>query len=258
MDPLPKHACCECLEALSNYFKFRSLVLKNDQILRQKLGLAISVESGEESSKRKRSLDGEGVPHLLVKRTKISEYATDFEEDVASMASDSNIQNVLSPAILVPITNNKSTQSESEDLHHVEETLRNLLKKTLTPEQQEAENIIIHVENDKDLGNAITTLPTLQSVTLVDDMHREKQKKTVFPGMRKIIEGSKLNVISKEEKSNKESRAKFASTVGVFDSTSATYVYNISFCISDGYLLEYRLVKGNLRQVRCLTLSRTI
>ncbi|XP_050502723.1 uncharacterized protein LOC126882000 isoform X2 [Diabrotica virgifera virgifera] len=232
-DPLPKNICSDCLETLKICFNFRSTCLKNDKIQKRSLPKLLpkllpkpQPVSATKRKKRKNvvsesdEMDSKAEEaNNKKKRESVTETdgcAYDELEAISEFLvkkDNPNKENSKGKAV-------KAKGNSQKPLDSLEEELRKVLEGTLSEEQASAENIIIHIEDDDEEVSDDDG----RSVTASDDVVTE--------------EGSSTDL--------------YKSTTGIFTGTSVSYLSDSEFCMVGQYLFEYRLVKGNLRKIRCL------
>ncbi|KAJ8948022.1 hypothetical protein NQ318_003355 [Aromia moschata] len=291
-DKLSKEICLICLESLTSYFKFRSVCLENDKKQRDLYHDEIhqTEPCTSTSDQHKRSANGDQCP-IADKKQRIEDHIFSDSEDDYSDQDDldslsdfivksentgqkQNQTPTLAPPPLIPLQKREKTrivikQTSSEidkKFDKVEEELRKVLEGQLTEEQAQAENIIIHVENDEEeqSPDKVATLTKLKLPIVIKPVYIAdmKQEAPATPGRRSIIEGdSKIptriittdsNIVTLPKGINVSVNEVYKSDVGVFEGTPLIYVFNTEFCQVDGYLYEYRLCKGNTRFLRCV------
>lgn len=121
----------------------------------------------------------------------------------------------------------------------VEAEIRQIIEGTLTEEQAQAENIIIHIQNDNEENETLTKLTELKLPIVIKPV---THKDSSFKSKNVIIDYEK-DLNNKEENYVKAA----VSDIGNFEATSCTFIPGFEFCIIDGYVFEYRLCKGKVR-----------
>ncbi|CAG9831750.1 unnamed protein product [Diabrotica balteata] len=226
-DSLPKNICNDCLETLKICFNFRSTCLRNDKIQKRTLPKQQPV-SASKRKKRKNIVsesDEMDAKPVEVNNKKVRESTK--EAEICAYDELEAISEFLVKKNSPQKENNKGKVAKpkgnsQKNLDSVEEELRKVLEGTLSEEQACAENIIIQIENDDEEVSDLSD-DDVRSVTS-DDVIKEGGSST----------------------------DRYKSTTGVFTGTSVSYLSDSEFCMVGQYLFEYRLVKGNLRKIRCL------
>ncbi|XP_072382751.1 uncharacterized protein [Diabrotica undecimpunctata] len=226
-DSLPKNICNDCLETLKICFNFRSICLRNDKIQKRTLPKQQPVSASKRKKRKNIVSESDEIDAKPeeVNNKKVRESTTGAESCVYDELEA--ISEFLIKKNSPQKENNKGKVAKpkgnsQKNLDSVEEELRKVLEGTLSEEQACAENIIIQIEDDDEEVSNISD-DDVRSVTS-DDVITE--------------EGSSTD--------------RYKSTTGVFTGTSVSYLSDSEFCMVGQYLFEYRLVKGNLRKIRCL------
>lgn len=220
-----------------SYFRFRKSCLQNDKAQR-KLSETLSL-----NLKRKRKR-----PLISSKRQKTQQSETDYETDSTFYHHDSDDEyeeNLLEffEREQIDIEDDKMVKNENSNNANIEvqikngssleEELRELIKNSISEEQAEAENIIIHVENDNE--DVTDTLTGIKDLPIVIKPVKPRQQPKLILDIDGYVSSSEENVTD------------VVSNVGIFKAIHLCYIFNSEFCIIDGYIFEYRMCKEKVR-----------
>lgn len=215
------------MEILKGYFKFRSDCLQADKTLRKQY--------------KKKSLQKRKTQFASHNKKKAGRFESVSESDDEHLyqLKGKNSNRSISPPLLESFNTVMNQKSEvDKKFDRVEDELRKVFEET------EAENIIIHVENDEDAAaRKVATLTELKLPIVIKPL---SPRKTLLKSKKSILGSSKLGQATSNV-SRSSSGEDFKSNVGIYEGIPCSYVFDSEFSMVDGYLFEYRLCKGNLR-----------
>lgn len=230
--------------AVQNYFGFRKICLENDKVQRKQF----KDNTGSFPLKRKKSLNHSKNKK---KRTYESEHDTDstfndlppldieYEENLIEFFEKEKVEIEEEKLVKIENLDKANVEVEISKGDKVEAKIREIIEGTLTEEQAQAENIIIHIQNDNEENETLTKLTELKLPIVIKPV---THKDSSFQSKNVIIDYEKdLNIT--EENCFKGA----VSDVGIFEATSCTFIPGFEFCIIDGYVFEFRLCKGKVR-----------
>lgn len=226
------------------YFGFRKICLQNDKEQRRKLKIFVNSETFDKrqlpsSSKgRKRKItESEHESDSLF--DDLHETDDDYEENLIAFFENERID--IEEDKLVKIENLDVLNAEVEISKgdKIDAKIRKIIQGSLTREQAQAENILIHVQNNDDENETLTALTELKLPIVIKPVKPEQNK---LKSNNVIIDYDKESAVAKEKYSTNE-----VSNVGTFEASTISYVFGFEFCMLDGYIFEYRLCKGKVR-----------
>lgn len=237
--------CTKCFFTVYKYFRFRKKCLGNDKEQRKLLRHNVDAPY----SKRK-------IPQLSYKRKKrrtseteyesdstfhdLDEIDDDYEENLIEFFEREQVDIEEEKLVKIENLDKADVEVEISKSDKIEEELRQLIEGSLSKEQAQAENIIIHIQNDEeDENETLTKLTDLKLPIVIKPL--ASQKPNAQP--KNVIIDYEKDVSSSEENYFKGAM----SDIGMFEASPIKYIFDYEFCILDGYVFEYRLCKGKVR-----------
>lgn len=218
--------------------------MENDKIQRKQF----KADAGSFPLKRKKP---QYSSNSKKKKTSESEHDTDstfkdllsldneYEENLIEFFEKEQVEIEEEKLVKIENLDKANVEVEISKGDKIEAKIRQIIEGTLTEEQAQAENIIIHIQNDNEENDTLTKLTELKLPIVIKPVTPNESS---FKSKNVIIDYEKY-LSSTEENYFKGA----VSDIGSFDATSCTYISGFEFCIIDGYVFEYRLCKGKVR-----------
>lgn len=228
------------------YFRFRKLCLENDKIQRHQLkgnlqSTSLKRKHPQATSKSKRKKTSESEHNIDSTFNDLRPVDNEYEENLIEFFEKEQVEIEEEKLVKIENLDKANVEVEISKGEKIEAQIRQIIEGTLTKEQAQAENIIIHIQNDDEENETLTKLTELKLPILIKPV----TPKDTAPTPKNVIIDYDKDLNNTEEYFSKGAM----SDIGIFEATSCSYIPGFEFCILDGYVFEYRLCKGKVRYI---------